>query len=165
MTHAAEFASTVKPPQPGTVHPLVEQLVSRHGGAWVDTDTVDDWLAGPGERVLFFGGDPVRFPECLDVAVVLPELRRHVARPFEIGVALPSAEDALARRFGSQRWPALVFLRDGGYVATVSGMLDWDVYVAEVGRVGALPISRAPGIGIALVSAREASACSSSSCH
>lgn len=162
MNQAAEFASTVLPPQAGTAHPLVDQLVTRHGGSWVDLASIDAWQAGPGDRVLFFGGDPVRFPECLDVAVVLPELKRHAGRALAIGVARPEAEDALARRFGSQRWPALVFLRDGQYVTTISGMLDWDVYLAQLGRALAMPTSRVPGIGIPLV---VTGAASTSSCH
>ena len=63
------------------------------------------------------------------------------------------AENALARRFGSLRWPALLFLRDGKYVTTLNGMHDWDVFLERVTQALAMPISRAPTIGIPLVSA------------
>ena len=57
---------------------LVERLVHDFGARWVDEGTVDDWAAEGGDRVLLLAGDPVQFPEGLDVAVVLPELRRSV---------------------------------------------------------------------------------------
>jgi hydrogenase-1 operon protein HyaE len=140
---------------------LIARLVEQHGAAWVDAGNIDAFLAEPGDRVLFFAGDPVRFPECLDVAVVLPELQRVFPGRFGVGVARRDDEDALARRFGSQRWPALVFLRDGRYVTTVAGMLDWDVYLARVSEALAMPTSRAPTIGIPVVSGGAAA----SGCH
>ncbi|MFM2058545.1 MAG: hypothetical protein RLY71_2930 [Pseudomonadota bacterium] len=141
-------------------HPLLDRLVQQFGARWIDLANLDAFAAEPGDRVLFFWGDPVRFPEGLDVAVVLPELQAaHAARPFRIGVVRREDEDAIARRYGSQRWPALVFLRDGDYVATVPGMHDWSDFVARVGAALAAPTSRAPGIGIPLVSAGATSGC------
>lgn len=136
---------------PAAVPALIARLVEQHGAVWVDTHTIDAFLALKGDRVLFFAGDAVRFPECLDVAVVLPELQQVFPGRFSVGVARREDEDALARRFGSQRWPALVFLRDGRYVTTVAGMLDWDVYLARVAEALAMPVSRAPTIGIPVV--------------
>lgn len=144
--------------------PLVEALVSRHGATWVDLANVADWAAGPGDRVLFFHGDPIRFPECLDVAVVLPELQRHFGGRFVAGVVRREDEDAIAARYAVQRWPSLVFLRGGQYVGLVAGMLDWDVYLQQVGALLAAPPSRVPGVGIPVVAA-GASAASDRSCH
>ena len=139
--------------------PLARRLVSELGAQAVDTDTLAGFVAGRGDRVLFFCGDPVRFPEGLDVAVVLPELQAAFPGRFEIGVVERHCEEAIARRFGSQRWPALVFLRDGDYVTSVAGMHDWTDYVERVGAALAMPASRAPTIGIPLVSASTASSC------
>ncbi len=141
--------------------PLIARLVDTPGARWVDLASLDDWLARPGDGVLFFAGDPVRCPECLDVAVVLPELQRAFPGRLHVGVARVQDEDALARRFGSQRWPALVFVRDGGYVTTVSGMLDWDDYLRRVDEALRLPVGRAPGVGIPVVAAGAAG----SGCH
>lgn len=143
------------------MHPLVARLAQAEGATAVDLANLEAWLARPGDRALFFSGDPVRFPEGVDVAVVLPELRAAHAGAFEIGVVLRHDEDALARRFGAQHWPSLVFVRDGRYVATVAGMKDWDDYVAEVGRALASPATRAPTVGIPVV----ASTPTASSCH
>src|SRR4249920_1283621 len=98
-------------------HPslLVQRLVSHHGACWVDANTLAGFLQRPGDQVLFFAGDPVRFPEGLDVAVVLPELQAAFPGRFGLGVSCREGDEALALRFGSQRWPALVFLRDARY--------------------------------------------------
>lgn len=112
-------------------HPLIERLATVAGACDVRPDSVEAFEGRPGDAVLFFAGDPVRFPEALDVAVVLPELQA-AAGGLAIGVVPPDVEDALARRYAVQRWPSLVWLRDGGYLGTTSGMKDWDDYVREL---------------------------------
>lgn len=143
--------------------PLLAQLVTKHQAQWLDFDNIDPWLTQQrGDQVLLFAGDPVRFPEALDVAVVLPELQRVSAaagRPFGLAVAVPECAEALAKKFGSQRWPTLMFFRDGGYVTTVSGMHDWTDYVALMAQALNAAPSRAPTIGIPVVSASASSSC------
>ena len=152
--------STLAPPpvhDPLAEPPLVQRLVSQHGACWVRPDNLAAFAEQPGDRVLFFSGDPVRFPECLDVAVVLPELQLAFPGRFQVGVVARAGEDEVARRYGAQRWPSLVFLRDGRYVATVAGMLDWTDYLARVAQALETPASRPP---IPL-----AAAASGPSCH
>lgn len=141
--------------------PLIQRLVTDYGATWVDETSIGDWGALGGDRVVLFAGDAVRFPEGQDVAVVLPELQKSVSRRFEMAVVPRLKEEALARRYGSNRWPTLMFLRDGQYVTTLSGMHDWDIYLKEMERALAMPTSRAPTIGIPVVSATS----SDSSCH
>jgi hydrogenase-1 operon protein HyaE len=136
-----------------SLHPLVQRLVRDFDARVVTPARLDDWAAEGGDRVLLLGGDAVRFPEALDVAVVLPELQRAHAGRFAIGVSTREHEDEIARRFGSQRWPALLFLRDGRYVTTLAGMHDWTDYVARVGEALAMAPSRVPGVGIPVVGA------------
>lgn len=143
--------------------PLIERLAAAPQAQWVDRASLETFRAGPGDAALLLWSDPVRFPECLDVAVVLPELRRHLSAGgtprFRIGVVTAEAEDALARMFGATRRPAIVFLRDGAYVATVSGMHDWDDFVRAIDDALQAPPSRAPSIGVPLVDARAAPGC------
>ena len=84
--------------------PLLTQLVTQHQAQWVDFDNIAQWREHQqGDQVLLFAGDPVRFPEALDVAVVLPELRRACAsagRSFGIAVAVPACAEALDLFFG-----------------------------------------------------------------
>jgi hydrogenase-1 operon protein HyaE len=143
------------------LHPLLQRLLDHHGAELVTTESIDAFVARPGEHALFFNGDPVRFPEALDVAVVLPELRSAAGSRFDIGVVAREHEDALARRWGVQRWPSLVFLRGNGYLATVSGMQDWTDYLAAVRAALDGPVARAPGIGIPVVAAGAAA----NACH
>lgn len=135
------------------MHPLTERLISAQGATPLTLVTLDAFLAQPGDRVMLFSGDPVRFPEGADVAVVLPELRAAFAGRFDIGVVTPVDEDAIARRYGVQRWPTLVFVRDGQYVTALSAMRDWDDYLRDVAQALQAPVSRAPTIGIPVVSA------------
>jgi len=145
---------------------LVTRLAEQFNARWVDEHSVAAWATEGGDRVLLLAGDAVRFPEGQDVAAVLPELQRCLATPLAIAVAPLDREDAIARRYGVQRWPSLLFLRDGAYVATVSGMHDWLPFVDLVQRALAQPAGRAPGIGIPLVSAAAgANSPSSPSCH
>ncbi|SDH81708.1 hydrogenase [Variovorax sp. OV700] len=140
---------------------IIARLVESFGATWVDDQSIDAWSALGGDRVVLFAGDPVRFPEGQDVAAVLPELMRSFPGRFEVAVVPRDLEDKVARRFGSQRWPTLLFLRDGGYVGTVPGMHDWDVFVQRVEAALASPVGRAPTIGIPVVSATGAA----DACH
>lgn len=149
-------------PAPHTVPstpPLIQRLVDEFDAVWVNAENCEACFDQRGDCVLFIAGDPVRFPECLDVAVVLPELQRAFDNRFRIAVAERASEDVLANRYAAQRRPALVFLRDGRYVTNVSGMLDWDDYLKEVERALAMPVSRVPGIGIPVVSGNGAGGC------
>lgn len=149
------------PETPVLAPPLVARLVSHHGAQWVDAANAEAFGAQAGHQLLFFSGDAVRFPECLDVAVVLPELQAAFPGRFGLGAVLPSDEDAVAARWGVRHWPSLLLLRDGGYVTTLVGMLDWTDYLERLDQALQMPVRRAPGIGIAVVSAEA----QGSSCH
>lgn len=131
MSESAAFLAPI--PATPAVPPLVSRLVEQFGAAWVGHDNLDTWLAQPGESLLLLCGDPQRYPECLDVAVVLPELCKtlgaHHDRLLRLGVARREDEQALAERFALRRWPSIIWLRDGGYVTQIDGMRDWDEYL------------------------------------
>lgn len=158
MTSESAMLASPAPHTLPSTPPLVARLVEAHGAAWVDAANCESVVA-QGNWVVFIAGDAIRFPECLDVAVVLPELQRHAGNAFRIAVATLQDEDAIARRYAAQRRPALVFLRDGNYVTNVSGMLDWDDYIKAVDDALAMPASRVPGVGIPVVSATAGSGC------
>ena len=141
------------------VHPLVEQLFSRHGFAHVDADSIDAFSAAPGHALLVFTEDPARFKETLDLAVIAPEVARGFAGRFRLGALLPADARKVAPRYGFARWPALVVLKDGRYVGAVDGLRNWDEYVEEIQRLLAAEPSRAPSIGIAVKSSGNAGHC------
>jgi hydrogenase-1 operon protein HyaE len=139
--------------------PLVQRLAREFGATWVDETTVAEWTAGGGDRVVLLAGDPVRFPEGMDVAAVLPELMKTFPKRFTVAVVPRDNEDAVAKRYGSQRWPTLLFFRDGQYVTAIAGMQDWDVYLSGVAAALTMPPSRPPTIGIPVVSQTGGSSC------
>jgi hydrogenase-1 operon protein HyaE len=141
------------------LHPLVRRLVDEGRASALTADTLADWTGRPGDHVIFFSGDAAQFGEGPDVAVVLPELQAATGRRFDIGVVPRSDEQDIARRYGVNRWPSLVFVREGGYVATLSGMRDWGDFVEAVQEALAATPTRAPGIGIPVV------ATATPSCH
>ncbi|PZP32371.1 MAG: hydrogenase [Roseateles depolymerans] len=151
--------TTSSPPPAAAHHPLLARLAALPDARWVDADSLPDFLALQGAQVLVLAGDPVQFPEGLDVAVVLPELRRHLGASFGIGVVPRAAEAAVAARFGSQRWPSLLFFTDGQYQTVLPGMHDWTVYLDKLRAALAAPVSRPPSVGIAVVSATGTGAC------
>ncbi|WP_049621195.1 hypothetical protein [Frateuria defendens] len=162
MNDVSMFASTAVAVPPA-VSPLIERLAALPGSGWVGQESLEGWLALPGDAVLFVWGEPVRYPECTDVAVVLPELRAALgqggAPRFRIGVVRADSEQAVAARYGVGRRPSLVFVRDGQYVDTVAGMCDWEVYLADAVRILAAPTRRPPGIGIPVRVEGAASGC------
>jgi hydrogenase-1 operon protein HyaE len=149
----------VPPPMQEPAAPLVMRLVRDFGATCVDAASVATWVGGEGDRVLLLAGDAVRFPEGQDVAAVLPELMKSFPGRFQVAVVPRDDEEVVARRYGSQRWPSLLFFRGGQYVTAIAGMQDWDVYVQAVNAALRLPPSRPPTIGIAVVAAAGGSAC------
>ena len=137
-------------PDVAPLHPLVAQLVSRHGFVELDPDTFDAWSEAPGHALLVFVEDPSRVKETLDLAVIAPELAKAFGDTFRKAVLLPAAAKAIAVRYGFRRWPALVVLRDGGYVGAIDGLRNWSEYIDEMTRLIAAPVTRPPSIGIAV---------------
>lgn len=138
---------------------LIQRLVDEFSAVWVNEANLEEFAAEPGDKVIFVAGDPIRFPECLDVAVVLPELQKTFEQRFRIAVAQSASEDAIARKYDAQRRPALIFLRDALFVTVVSGMLDWDIYLDEVGKALAMPAGPVPRLRIPIMSQGSDSGC------
>ena len=123
-------------------HPLVERLLREFGLPEVGAADVDAFLAAPGEAVLFFTENPKQHPESADVAVILPELMQAMPGRFRAAVVARASERELQKRFGFARWPALVFVRGGDLVGSITGMHDWDEFVAKVVELLGSPTRR-----------------------
>ena len=123
-------------------HPLVERLMRDFGLPEVGATDVDAFLAAPGEAVLFFTENPKQHPESADVAVILPELMQAMPGRFRAAVVARASERELQKRFGFARWPALVFVRGGDLVGSITGMHDWDEFVAKVVELLGSPTRR-----------------------
>ncbi|KEA65670.1 Hydrogenase maturation factor HoxO/HyaE [Marinobacterium lacunae] len=139
-------------------HPLIDQLEQRYGFPRLDMDSVDRFIAAQPFSVLFFAGNPSRFPESLDVAVILPELIK-VFPQLTAAVIAADSEQALQGRYGFNAWPTLVFLKEGRYLGALSRVHNWDEYRGEIERILEKAPQRNPGIGIPVVSGDASKAC------
>ena len=134
--------------QPPELHPLLAQLVAKHGFADLRAANFDAFADAPGRALIAFTEDPVRFKETLDLAVIVPELARAFGGAFRVGVLLPDSARAIAPRYAFRRWPALVMLADGRYVGAIDGLRNWDEYLREIAQLVVAPPTRAPSIGV-----------------
>jgi hydrogenase-1 operon protein HyaE len=136
-------------------HALIDRLVSDHGCAEVSMDNHDEFVATPGMNVLFLPGDPKTVKDATDVAVVLPELLEAFPGTLNVGVVTDTFRDGvkLKRLYGFTHFPSLVFVRDGGYVGTISRIRDWQEYLALINELLVAEPRRRPGIPIEVVSA------------
>ena len=86
------------------MHPLIQRLYDDYGYPEVTLETHQDFVGQPGITVLFFAGDPKRFRDTTDVAVVLPELVTAFAgvlQPWHILIAT-----FFNSMFNAIQWPA-----------------------------------------------------------
>ncbi len=112
--------------------PQLQRLVEHHGFPFVTQETVDAFANNVGTAVLFFAGDPARYPEANDVAVILPELAAAFSGRFRTAVVAAGAEKSLQARYGVAVWPTLVFLQQGIKLGAISRMRDWGEYLREI---------------------------------
>ena len=136
-------------------HPLIDRLLSELGYAEVSLAEHADFVAQPGMNVLFFPGDPTVAKDATDVAVVLPELVAAFDGQLTPGVVTDTFGDGkeLKRHYGFSQFPALVFVRSGEYVGTLTRIRDWAEYLERISDFLVAPARRPPGFKIDVVSA------------
>ena len=114
----------------------------------VDVATVDGVLAESGRiTVLFFRGDPERWPETADVAVILPELIAAFGGALVPAVVASDAEKLLMKRFGVTVFPSLVLARPDRTLGVIAKLQDWSNYLARINAMliaDALPTAELP---------------------
>jgi hydrogenase-1 operon protein HyaE len=137
--------------------PLVTRLILQFGAARLDESGFEAFVAEPGDTVLFFTEDPLRIRETLDVAVILPEIAQAVPQHLQVGVLPPALANAKAPLYGVRRWPALVFLRSGGWLGNIEGLRDWADYLATATQLLAGPVRPLPPKVIPVAAAGAAS--------
>ena len=137
----------------GMYHPLVQSLIEDCHYPEITLENHDAFINQPGVRVLYFVGDPKRNRESTDVAVVLPELVEAFGGQLQPGVVAEYSTIGveLERRYGFRKWPALVFLRDGGYLGAISGIRNWADYLQTIPELLSAEPHRSPGFKIPVV--------------
>lgn len=132
-------------------HPLIQRLHDELGYPEVTLESHQEFISQPGITVLFFAGDPKSFRESTDVAVVLPELIDAFQGFLKPGVISAEAERELQRHYGFPTWPALVFLREGGYLGAIAGIQNWSEYLQQIDELTKSEVKRPPGFKIPVV--------------
>jgi hydrogenase-1 operon protein HyaE len=127
---------------------LLARLEAERGIPTVDGTGLDAAAAGTPRLAVLFTAP--RSPESWDVAVVLPELLRECADVR--AVALDPAESArLAPRYGVDKYPSVVVLRDGLYTGAIEGMQDWEPFLVQLRRLADAEPRRPPSLRIPVV--------------
>jgi hydrogenase-1 operon protein HyaE len=110
---------------------IVDNMLARTGIPRVNADNLAPFLAGHRTAVLFFCGDPVKYPESNDVAMVLPELIKEFDG-LSGAIVAPEFDRQLQASFDFTVWPALAFFRDGRYTGAITGIQNWEDYLERV---------------------------------
>lgn len=137
---------------------LLDRLVAAYGVADLEVAGFQAFMDAPGDGVALLVDEPDRVPESWDLAVIFPELLAAAGASPRAAVLRPAQAPALQARFGIGRLPALLFLRDGGYVGAIEGLRNWTEFVDACREMLQRPAGRAPGIGVAVTAA-------SAGCH
>jgi hydrogenase-1 operon protein HyaE len=123
-------------------------LHAQHGYTLIGSDDFEEFVRTPGTALLLFADDPAKVPECWDITIILPELLAGLGTSLRVGLISPDVARPLASRYDIRIWPALLALRDGGYLGSIEGLKDWAVYARLLPELLAAEPSRVPGIGI-----------------
>ncbi len=135
---------------------LLDRLETKHGIRTLNQAGFEAFLGEAGNGVALLTEEPDAAPESWDLAVLFPELLTAAGTGLRAAVLQPVDAKAVQQRFGVGRLPALLFVRDGGYVGVIEGIRDWAEFVAEVTAQLHKPVTRAPSIGITVTAASAA---------
>ncbi len=127
----------------------------RRGLPEIDAAGVDAFLAhadGAGAvAVLLSAGDPVRWPEAIDVAVVLPELIDAFQGRLRGAVIAREAERELGERFGVRVQPSLILCRNGETLGVIAKIQDWSVYIDRISALIERPRASAASVAKVII--------------
>ncbi|MCJ2182803.1 hydrogenase-1 expression HyaE [Novosphingobium sp. 1949] len=115
--------------------PLLDGIIARHRYPVVTPEALDAEAAAYPLVLLFLCGDHRRLAESNDVAVVLPELDAALEGHARVLVCAREHEREIQRRYRFTAFPALVFLREGGYLGAIEGIRDWSDYLVEIPEI------------------------------
>lgn len=124
--------------------PLMKTIIERDGIAVVSIETLDAFAAANGDMVLFVSGDWHRHVEVNDVAVILPEIVKASNGHLTPAILDRDSERKIQTRYRFNRYPSLIFLRDGEYLGVIQKVLDWSDYVTEINDILAREPSQPP---------------------
>ncbi|MDQ6983899.1 MAG: hydrogenase, partial [Ghiorsea sp.] len=111
--------------------PLIDEMIEKHGYPVLTEESLQGFQEEHKNVVLFFTENANNYPESNDVAIILPEILKSFEKVLAPAVVSRESERPLQRKYRFKGYPALVFLRDGEYVGTISKVRDWLEYIDE----------------------------------
>ncbi|MDQ6980111.1 MAG: hydrogenase [Ghiorsea sp.] len=111
--------------------PLIDEMIEKHGYPVLTEESLQAFQEEHKNVVLFFTENANNYPESNDVAIILPEILKSFEKVLTPAVISRESERPLQRKYRFKGYPALVFLRDGEYVGTISKVRDWLEYIDE----------------------------------
>lgn len=124
--------------------PLILKMIHERRYPVLQLDEVDAFLESHETVALLFTDIGKPLPETDDIAIILPELDDAFDGRFVVGVVEQNGQRALQSKYRFRKWPALVFLRDGGYLGAISGLRDWADYLSEIENILGAQVSEPP---------------------
>ena len=129
---------------------LIDQVIEQQQYPVLNKDSYDEYINSQEFSMIFFAGDPKRYPETNDVVIVLPELEKAFVDQFSIAVIEEGSERLLAKKYGFTVWPTLVFLKKGKFLGMISRIQDWSDYMNEIPVILSKKPTYAPSVGISV---------------
>jgi len=128
--------------------PIIENMLAKTGLPRLTEATFIEFTRSAPKAVVFFSESPQKYPESNDVAMVLPEIIKEF--PDIAGaIAAAESEHQLQKRFDFTVWPALAFFKEGQYVGAITGIQNWDDYLAEIAKLMSKEVGNAiPAINL-----------------
>ncbi|MGC2166945.1 MAG: hydrogenase [Gallionella sp.] len=159
MSETVEFAAIRAEEMKAGFNKLLARLRTQSKIVLLDEEGLEAFVMAGGNGMVLFTQEPDQQPETWDVAVILPEVLKLTGDRLRAAIISPELARREKLRFGITRWPALVFVRDGGYVGVIEGMRNWDEYTQEIAAMLNKPTSRAPSVGIPVKAVGAAPSC------
>lgn len=120
---------------------VIDRLTLEAGWPVLDADNFAPFVGAGGFSVVLCTEDPGRYPESIDVAVVLPELVAAAPLRLRPAICARGFERELQSRYDFHAWPALLFFQGDKHLGTIVRMHDWSEFLVRMGRI--LPQPRA----------------------
>jgi len=111
--------------------PLIDEMIEKYEYPVLTEEALEAFQKEHHDVVLFFTENANNYPESNDVAIILPEIMKSFEGRIAAAVVSRESERPLQRSYRFKGYPALVFLRDGEYVGTISKVRDWLEYIDE----------------------------------
>lgn len=144
------FAKTQALETQNRFNKILERVSSSANIADLNNESFASFIKTEVDTLIFFLDDPVRRPEAMDLAVLIPDIKTLCAKEVTCGFLRAESSRQLMPKYGINKLPCILLLRNSEYVGVIIGLKNWNEYQEEITALLAKPTSKAPSIGIAV---------------